>query len=94
MIKNIQATAAASKTRLINMINEEKNQLKNNFTLMANELKSNQTGNDYVETDLYEWQKQLNDCKQKFEQFMLSNNNFIDISINPTDFENIISISR
>ncbi|CAF4943716.1 unnamed protein product [Rotaria sp. Silwood1] len=94
MIKNIQATAAASKTRLINMVNEEKNQLKNNFTLMANELKSNQTGNDYVETDLHLWQKQLNDCKQKFEQFMLSNNNFIDISINPTDFENIISISR
>ncbi|CAF2534503.1 unnamed protein product [Rotaria sp. Silwood2] len=94
MIKNIQATAAASKTRLIDMINEEKKQLKNNFTSMANELQVNQSGNDYVETDLQEWQKQLNDCKQKFEQFLLSNNNFLDISIKPTDFENIISINR
>ncbi|CAM4832467.1 unnamed protein product [Rotaria magnacalcarata] len=94
MIKNIQATAATAKTRVIQMINEEKDQLKKTFTSAANELKTNQTGNDYVETDVQEWRQQLNDCQQKFEKHLLSNNNFIDIAITPLDFENSISINR
>ena len=93
MIKNIQATAAASKARLINIIHEEREQLRNNFTSMANELKANQSGSDYVETDLQEWQKQLNDCKQKFEQLMVPKNKFIEIDIQPIDFGNSVSIN-
>ena len=94
MIKNIQATAMVSRTRLIQMVDEEKDQLKSRFSSMANELKANQSTNDYVETDIQEWQKQLSDCKRKIEQLLVSNNDFIDINIKPTDLDNSININR
>ncbi|CAF3798388.1 unnamed protein product [Adineta steineri] len=94
MIKNIQETAATTKTRLLYMINEEKDQIKNRFTLVANELKANQSESDFVETDVQEWQKKLRDCKQKFEQLMVQNNDLIDIDIKLMDVKDSISINR
>lgn len=94
MIKNIQATALASRTRLIQMMEEEKDQLKSRFSSMANELNANQSANDYVETDIQEWQKQLSDCKRKIEQLLVTNSDFIDIDIKPTDLEKTININR
>jgi hypothetical protein len=94
MIANIKTTAAANKTRLNQIINEEKDQLKNKFKLMADELKTNQSNSDYVELDIQEWQKQLSECKQKLEQLQTWNNDFISIDIKSIDWKNGINIQQ
>jgi hypothetical protein len=94
MIANIKITAAENKTRLTQIINEEKDQLKNKFQVMADELKTNQSSSDYVEYDIQEWQKQISECKQKLEQLHTSNNDFINMDIKPIDWSNSINIYK
>jgi DNA repair exonuclease SbcCD ATPase subunit len=93
-ITNIKATAAAKKTRLTQIINEEKDQLKNKFKVMTDELKTNQPSSDYVEPDIQEWQKQISECKQKLEQLQAYNNDFINMDIKPIDWSNSINIYK
>jgi hypothetical protein len=94
MIANIKSTAAANKTRLTQILNEEKDQLKNKFKAMADELKTNQSSSDYVESDIQEWQKQISECKQKLEQLQTYNNDFITMDIKPIDWSNSINIYK
>jgi hypothetical protein len=94
MIKNIKATAATNKTRLAQIMNNEKDQLKNKFSSMADELKTNQSNKDYVETDIQEWQRKMSECKQKLEQLQTWNNDFINIDIKSVDWNNSIQIHQ
>ncbi|UJR34619.1 hypothetical protein I4U23_027396 [Adineta vaga] len=94
MITNIKATAASNKRRITQMMNEEKDELKDKFKLIATELKTNQSDNDYVEPDIQNWQKQINECKQKLEQLQKGNNNFIEVDIKPLDWKNIFTICK
>lgn len=94
MIVNIKAAAATNKARLTQIMNEEKDQLKKRFKSMGDELQSNQSSSDYVELDIHDWQRQINECKQKLEQLQTANNDFININIKPLDWNNTISIQQ
>lgn len=93
-IAKIKATAAESKIRLNQVMNEEKDQLKQNFKSISDELKTNQTNSDYVEHDIQQWQRQISECKQKLEELQVDNNNFIDIDIRSVDWDSSINIRK
>ena len=93
-IANVKTTAAATRTRITKIMNEEKDQLKNKFKSMGDELRINLSNGDYVESDIQEWQKQINECKKKLEQLQTDNNDLIYIDIKPIDWDNRISISQ
>jgi len=94
MIANIKEIVAQNKARLHSIINEEKDILKDKFESMAQELRANQSNNDYVESDIQQWQSQINECKQKLEQLQKSNNDFIDVETKSIDCNKGISIRQ
>ena len=93
-IKNVKETAVATRTRVAKILNEENDKLKDDFNLLADELKTNQSGNDYVERDIQEWSKQFDDFKRKLDLLLTSGNDFLRIEVKRIDWKTVLNIHR